>query len=133
MQKETQETEQLPALPEINEVVIVGRLLNAPKMRTITGERKMARFMLAAPRSFRNAKGENSKETAFIPVVAWRAIAEQAEKLGKGDGVRIEGRLRTWQSTEGQKYRWEVEASLFEVLHRRDGAPAPRQQEMAGV
>lgn len=132
MQQEKTAPEQQPALPEINEVVVVGRLLNAPKMKAIAGDRKMARFMLAVTRSFRNNRGENSKETAFVPVVAWRAVAEQAEKLGKGDGVRVEGRLRTWQSTEGQKYRWEVEATLFEVLHRR-GEPSAQQQELAGV
>lgn len=128
------ETEgQLPALPEVNEVVVVGRLVNAPKTRLVTGDKKLARFMLAVPRTFRNGAGQPSKDTAYVPVVAWRAIAEQAESLGKGDGVRVEGRLRTWQSPEGQKYRWEVEASLFEVLHKRPAASAAAQQEMAGV
>lgn len=125
--------EQMPALPEINEVTVVGRLINAPKTRLVAGDRKMSRFMLAVTRSFRNNAGQPSKDTAYVPVVAWRQTAEQAESLTKGDAVRAEGRLRTWQSAEGQKYRWEVEASVLEVLHRRQPEGGPRQEELAGV
>jgi len=129
---EPQETGQMPALPEINEVAVVGRLLNAPKTKVVAGEHKLARFMLAVTRSFHNGAGERVRSTAYVPVVGWRAIAEQAEELGKGDGVRVEGRLRTWQSPEGQKYRWEVEADLLEVLHRRpQGTAAAAQPELA--
>lgn len=112
----------LAALPEINDVVVVGRLLNAPKTRLVNGEHKMARFMLAVTRSYHNGAGQRVRSTAYVPVVAWRAVAQQAEVLGKGDAVRAEGRLRTWQSAEGQKYRWEVEADLLEVLRQRQGA-----------
>ena len=124
--------DQQAALPEVNDVVIVGRLLNAPKTRLVNGEHKMARFMLAVTRTYHNGAGQRVRNTAYVPVVAWRAVAEQAEPLGKGDAVRAEGRLRTWQSTEGQKYRWEVEVDLLEVLCRRQDAQ-PRQQELAGV
>lgn len=122
----------LSALPEINEVVVVGRLLNAPKTRLVNGEHKMARFMLAVDRSYHNGAGKRVHSTAYVPVVAWRAVAQAAEALGKGDAVRTEGRLHTWQSTEGQKYRWEVEADLLEVLRQRQGAKAG-QPEPAGV
>ena len=122
----------LTALPEINEVVLVGRLLNAPKMRLVNGEHKMARFMLAVDRSYHNGAGQRVRSTAYVPVVAWRAVAQQAEALGKGDAVRVEGRLRTWQSDEGQKYRWEVEADLLEVLRQRQAVEGS-QPELAGV
>ena len=122
----------LSALPEINEVVVVGRLLNAPKTRLINNEHKMARFMLAVDRSYHNGAGKRVHSTAYVPVVAWRAVAQAAEALGKGDAIRTEGRLRTWQSAEGQKYRWEVEADLLEVLHQRQGAEG-REPEPAGV
>ena len=122
----------LTALPEINEVVLVGRLLNTPKTRLVNGEHKMARFMLAVDRSYHNGAGKRVRSTAYVPVVAWRAVAQAAEALGKGDAIRTEGRLRTWQSAEGQKYRWEVEADLLEVLHQRQGAEG-REPELAGV
>lgn len=115
--------------PEQNEVSLVGRLLNAPKVRTVGESHKMARFMLAVPRSFRNSAGERSKETAFVPVVCWRALAERAETLAKGGRVRLGGCLKTWQDKEGQKYRWEVQADLLEVLEEGPKVEVPPQEE----
>ncbi len=110
-----------PPMPEENEVRIVGKLVNMPKVKAVSGGHKMAVFTLAVSRTFRDGEGRKGQETAFVPVVAWRALAEQVEPLGKGSVMLVEGRLRTWTS-QGKDYRWNVEAILLEVLDRR--APA---------
>ena len=122
------------AVPEVNKVLIVGRLVSAPTTKLVNDQHKMARFMLAVTRTYRNGAGEPARSTAYVPVAAWRALAQQAETFGKGDAVRVEGRLRTWQSPEGQKYRWELEADYLDVLQKQPQAPAaPTQPELAGV
>lgn len=121
-----------PPIPEENEVRITGKLVNVPKVKTVTGGHKMAVFTLAVGRTFRDGEGRKGQETAFVPVVAWRALAEQVEPLGKGSVVLVQGRLRTWTAQgkeQGKDYRWNVEAVLLEVLDRRaparDGGRAP--------
>jgi single-strand DNA-binding protein len=134
MDKEGTEAATLPGMggenggipiPEENEVRIVGKLVNLPKVKAVSGGHKMAVFTLAVSRTFRDGDGRKGQETAFVPVVAWRALAEQVEPLGKGSVMLIEGRLRTWTAQgkeQGKDYRWNVEAVLLEVLDRR--APA---------
>lgn len=106
-------------LPELNEARVVGRIVNAPKTKEGTGARgeyRMARFVLAVNRAYKdNASGKWVRETDFIPVVAWGAVAEAAGKAGKGSALRVEGRIKTWQ-VEGKQYRWELKADLVEVL-----------------
>ncbi|MDD5658243.1 MAG: single-stranded DNA-binding protein [Elusimicrobia bacterium] len=120
-------------LPEVNEVAVVGRLVRAPLTMVVNGDAKRASFMLAVTRMYHTGAGRRAHSTTYVPVVAWRALAEQAEPLGKDDAVRVEGRLSTWQSqsAEGQKHRWAVEADLLEVLHRRPRGGGPRQPELA--
>lgn len=108
-------------LPELNEARVIGRIVNPPKTKEGSGARgdyKMARFVLALNRAYKDSSGKWVRETDFIPVVAWGAVAEAASKAGKGSALRVEGRIKTWQ-VEGKQYRWELKADLVEVLDLR--------------
>jgi len=116
-----------PAIPELNEVSVIGKLINAPMMKEVKGGAKRASFMLSVPMSYGNGEGKRIPDTAYVPVVGWRAIAQQCEDLRKGDTVQVDGRIKTWKSQD-QKYHWEVEARLFQVLDKAEDAEAPAEQ-----
>lgn len=125
-------------IPEENMTRVMGRLVKQPLAREVTGGHKMATFMLKVPRTYHNGEREVT-ENAYVPVVAWRAIAEQAAPLGKDSAVMVAGYLRTWANPEGKGFRWQVVAEEFEVLDRRepvkDGgrAAAEAEQEAAAA
>ena len=127
-----------PPIPEENVSRVMGRLVKQPLTREVTGGHKMATFMLKVPRSYHNGEREVT-ENAYVPVVAWRAIAEQAEPLGKDSAVAVEGYLRTWANPEGKGFRWQLVAEGFEVLERREPvkdagrAAAEAEQEEAAA
>ena len=120
--------------PEENEARVVGRLVNTPKVTEVQGPGgpvKLARFTLAVNRSYRDSAGRPCRETSFIPVVAWRSLAETAGEMGKGSALRIGGRIKTWE-VEGKKYRWEIQANTLEALDARTlgrGENEPAQQK----
>ena len=121
-------------LAEENEVRLSGRLLKPPKVTAHGNDNLRAQFMLAVTRSWRREQSKRGRETSYVPVVAWRAGAEACRALGRGSAVRLEGRLRTWQS-QGRRYRWEVQAHMLEVVRnsaapKKDGAAASEQPEL---
>lgn len=123
-------------VPQENFVRVTGRLVKQPMSREVTGGTKMATFMLKVPRTYHTAE-RKAEEYAFVPVVAWRSIAERAAKLGKDSAVSVEGYLQTWARPEGKGFRWQVVAEGFEVLDARDplrdaGREAP-QEEAVGA
>ena len=105
-------------IPEENMTRVVGRLVKQPLTRVVSGGAKMASFMLKVPRTYHTAE-RKATEDAYVPIQAWRAIAERAESLGQGSAVAVEGYLRTWANADGKGFRWQVVAETFEVLEHR--------------
>ncbi|MEK7747059.1 MAG: single-stranded DNA-binding protein, partial [Elusimicrobiota bacterium] len=79
----------------------------------VTGGHKKAIFTLAVTRSYRDAENRVNRQKAFVPVVAWRALAAQVETLGKDSALLVEGHLRTWSDPKGKNFRWEVAAAAL--------------------
>lgn len=89
----------------INNVTLVGRLTRDPELKKVN-DISVCSFTLAVDRNYRNSEGE--KETDFIPVTAWRKLAEICgDNLKKGRMVGVCGRIqvRTWENEEGKKSR----------------------------
>ena len=59
----------------LNHIVIMGRLVRDPELRTTQSGVSVTSFTLAVDRDFKNPNGE--KSTDFIDVVAWRQTAEE--------------------------------------------------------
>jgi len=124
MEKEGQDGGTLPGMgsgvpiPEENMTRVVGRLVKQPLVREVPGGTKMASFMLKVPRTYHTAD-RKATDDAYVPIVAWRSIAERAESLGQGSAVGVEGYLRTWANPDGKGFRWQVVAETFEVLEHR--------------
>ncbi len=77
----------------VNQVVLVGRLVSDPQLKSLEDGRKVANTTLALQRTFKN-KHSDTYETDFIKCTLWSGIAENtAQYCKKGDTVGIKGRL----------------------------------------
>ena len=85
----------------LNQVVIIGRLVEKPIVEENENGRKVSEITLAVPRSFKNADG--IYETDFIKCILWSCIAENtAEYCEKGDLISVKGRLQCLGGSELQ-------------------------------
>ena len=107
-----------------NKVQLIGNLGKDPEIKTLEGNKKLARFSIATNDTYRNAKGERVKETQWHNVVIWGKQADIAEKyLEKGKEVAVEGKLvtRTYTDKGGiKKYTTEVWVSEIVMLGSKD-------------
>lgn len=76
----------------LNNVVLVGRVVDAPILRHFEGDYSGTFLTLAVNRPFKGY--DNKPEVDFIRVVVWEGLAENASLYcHKGDTVGIRGRL----------------------------------------
>ena len=97
----------------VNKVILVGNLGKDPEIRHLENGAAVANFSIATSENYKDRKtGEKVSQTEWHNIVAWRGLAEIAEKyLKKGHKVYIEGKLktRTWQDQDGNnRYSTEV-------------------------
>jgi single-strand DNA-binding protein len=97
----------------VNKVILIGNLGKDPDVRHLENGAAVANFSIATSENYKDRKtGEKVSQTEWHNIVAWRGLAEIAEKyLKKGAKVYIEGKLktRTWQDKEGNnRYSTEV-------------------------
>ena len=85
----------------LNQVVIVGRLVEKLIVEENENGKKVCDIILAVPRSYKNAEG--IYDTDFIKCVLWNGIAENtAEYCNKGDVIGVKGRLQCLSGNELQ-------------------------------
>ena len=102
--------------PNLNFVLLSGRLVQDPELRYTPSGRPVTRMRIASDRRFKDQSGEWQTETLFVDVIAWRDLAERcADKLRKGSPIIVEGylRSRSWETESGQR------RSVIEVVGRR--------------
>lgn len=89
----------------LNQTVIVGRLVDNPKVEKTDNGKKVMNMTIAVPRTYKNEKGEY--DTDFIDCVLWNGIAENtAEYCKKGDLIGIKGKVETdLYEKDGQKHK----------------------------
>lgn len=102
----------------LNRVILIGRLTRDPELRYTPQGVGVTQFTLAVDRPFTSQGGE--READFIPVVAWRQLAETcANYLRKGRLTAVEGRIqvRNYENNEGRRvYVTEVIADNVRFL-----------------
>lgn len=107
-------------MASINRVILVGNLGKDPEIRHTEGGIAVARFPIATSESFKDKSGAKQERTEWHNIVAWRGLAEVAEKyLKKGQSVYIEGKIRSnnYQDKEGiQRYSIEIVADNMTML-----------------
>ncbi|OEH86506.1 single-stranded DNA-binding protein [Desulfuribacillus stibiiarsenatis] len=108
----------------INRIVLIGRLGADPELRYTQQGTAVISFDVAVNRQFKS--GDGSREADWIPIVAWRQLAELcAQYLKKGSQIAIEGRLQTrsYENKDGQKVKvFEVLAENVQFLDRASEA-----------
>lgn len=110
----------------INKIIIVGRLGNAPEMRTMQNGDPVARISVATSEEWTDKQtGEKKQNTEWHSVIVFRKLAEiMGQYLKKGSQVYVEGKIRTrkWQDQNGQdRYTTEIIADQLQMLGNSQG------------
>lgn len=113
-------------MASLNKCCFIGNLTKEVEVRTTPNQIKVVNFSIAVNEKFTDAAGQKKESTEFVKIVAWRHLADIAEKyLRKGSQIYVEGKFKTrsWDDQSGQKrYTTEVVVDNFQMLGgRQDG------------
>lgn len=110
-------------LPNINFVIMSGRLVSDAELRNTSDGRNFIKFRLASDTPYRSG-GEWKSSTVFIDVLYSLGRNELnenvAQRLLRGTPVVVEGKLRyrEWEA-EGRKFNtYEIRAYRVQILER---------------
>lgn len=122
----------------INQTIIMGRIGRDPEVR-MAGQSKVAAFSLCTGGKYKTSDGRELDDTAWHNIVAWRNLAELAEKyIRKGSPLLVVGHLtyREWTDNNGVKRNvTEIVADKIELCGGRPDSqsapqsPAPQQRQ----
>jgi single-strand DNA-binding protein len=109
-------------LPEINRVMISGRLTRDPDRRYAQDGTPVTGFGIAFHRRWRGRDGRPAEQTGYVQVMTYQRLAEVCgQYLKRGSPVLVEGRLqmREWDGPDGaRRTRLEVRADAVHFLER---------------
>lgn len=109
-------------MPHLNSVHLSGRLTKDPELRYTQSGTPVLKARIANNTFFRSADGDWKRETTYVGVVAWQALAERCyENLKKGSAVLVSGRLTSseWETEQGEKRSaLELRADRVQFLDR---------------
>ena len=108
----------------LNQVILVGRLVYDPELRTLEDGTDVTTITLAVDRSFKNAKS-GEYDTDFIKCTLWRGVAQNTVTYcKKGSTVGVKARLaqKTFEYAEGKKITYpEVIAEKITFIQTKTG------------
>lgn len=109
----------------LNRVILMGRLVADPELKTTASGVSVTSFRIAVDRSY--VKNGEERKADFIDIVCWRQTAEfVCRYFGKGSLIALEGQLqsRTYQAKDGtNRYVTEVVADNVSFTgERRDSS-----------
>ena len=121
----------------LNIIVLQGRLVRDPEMRTTQSGVAVASFTLAADRDFGGRDG-GEKQTDFIDCPAWRHTAEFVSKyFSKGRMAVVSGRLQIDNYTDnpGNKRNAAkvIDDNIYFGASKKDGATGSQSDEAASL
>ena len=110
----------------INRVVLMGRLVADPELKTTNTGISVTSFRIAVDRSY--VKQGEQRQADFFDIVAWRSSAEfVCRNFSKGALIAIDGQLqsRQYQTKDGQnRTAIEVVADNVSFTGERRDAPS---------
>ena len=105
----------------MNKDFLIGNLTRDPELSTTGSGVKFCRFTLAVSRSYSK---DGKRETDFLPVVVWRAQADNcARYLKKGSKAAISGTIQTrsYDTQDGsRRYVTEIAADEVQFLSTKN-------------
>jgi single-strand DNA-binding protein len=115
-------------LPELNRVLLSGRLTRDPDRRYASDGTAVTSLPLAFHRHYRARDGKLAEHTGYVTVMTYQRLAEVCgQYLHTGSAVVVEGRLqmREWTNARGEKQHvLEVRADSVHFLDRAPGGVA---------
>lgn len=110
----------------MNHIVIKGRIVHTPEVKTTTSDIKVCTFSVAVDRKY---KSGGEKVTDFFDCVAWRGTAEIIEKyFTKGQEILLSGEMqsRSYEAKDGSKRRaWEINVENVEFCGGKQQSAEP--------
>lgn len=95
----------------LNRIVLQGRFVNDPEIKSTSSGTMITSFVLAVERNYKNNEGE--REVDFINCVAMNGTAELIVKyIGKGRMVIVDGSLRARKYQDKENHT----RTIFDVL-----------------
>ena len=88
----------------LNRVILMGRLVSDPELKTTGTGISVTSFRIAVDRSY--VKSGEERKADFFDIVCWRSTAEfVCRYFGKGSLIAVEGQLqsRTYDAKDGTK------------------------------
>lgn len=106
---------------DVNKVMLIGNVSQAPELKTLDGGSQVVRVNMATSHSWKNKKnGDRQEKVNFHTIIGWNRLAENMSKyLKKGDRLYIEGRVdhRSYKNKTGEtKYITDIVASKMVML-----------------
>lgn len=107
----------------LNQVQLIGRLGQDPKVNSTQSGTKVANISLATERKWK-AGNETKSETTWHRIVFWDALAGVVEQYTrKGSLIFVQGRIaeKTYTKDGVEHRQTEIVASELKLLSTRDG------------
>ena len=115
----------------MNKVFIIGNLTKNPESGSTISGISYSRFTIAVNRRYTDSNGD--KITDFIPVTAWRGLADNCNTyLQKGNKVAVCGELNvsTYKNDKGEnRTRFDISADTVEFLSPRNEDKQPAEEK----
>lgn len=114
----------------LNEVIIMGRFVRDPELRSTPNGVPVTSFTLAVDRDFKDRQS-GERVTDFIDCIAWRGAAKfVCEYFVKGQMAVVEGHLqvREWKDKEGNNRRSTeiVTENIYFADSKKSGTAQPQ-------
>lgn len=109
----------------MNRILLMGRLVADPELRTTPNGVSVATFRIAVERNYQTK--EQERQADFISCVAWRQTGEFITgHFGKGGMIGVDGALQTrsYQDRDGNK-RTAVEVNVEHAYFCGNSLPQP--------
>ena len=115
----------------MNKVVLIGRLVRDPELKTTSSGIEVATVTIAVDRKYKNANGE--RESDFIPLVVWRQQARfLSQYFSKGNRIGVVGSIQTrnWEDKDGHnRTTTEVVVDEVEFVESKSDNHAPKKEQ----
>jgi single-strand DNA-binding protein len=112
----------------LNRVILIGRLVRDPELRTTNTGTNVAEITIAVDKRIK-PKDPNAPTADFVRVKAWSQTADYIANYGsKGRLVSVDGRLESRKYTDkdgNNREVWEVVADNLSLLDRPRDDSAP--------
>jgi single-strand DNA-binding protein len=112
-------------MSSLNNVQLIGYLGAKPEMRILEGGVSVATFSIATNARWKNKAGEKQERTDWHRIIAYKNLAELAEKyLDKGAQIYLEGELRnrSWEKGGETHYMTEIVGNEIKFLDKKDAS-----------